>query len=101
MTKQFKSLGGLLRSVKATLKRDGYKLSSQGEYRYGSGLLVQSNEWDLITIEQINIKGHQIDVVDVPELLELLKDYNAYEHIEKFAFGSNLKTIRIKLKDNC
>ncbi|QVW28903.1 hypothetical protein [Bacillus phage SWEP1] len=96
MTKQFKTLGGMLRSVKATLKRDGYKLSTQGEYRYGHGLLVQSNDWDLITIEQINIKGHQIDVVDVPELLELLKDYNAYLKIETFMLGKTLKTIRIK-----
>ena len=97
MTKQFKTLGGMLRSVKATLKRDGYKLSSQGEYRYTSGLLVTGNEWDLITIEQINIKGHQVDVVDVPELLELLKDYNAYLKIETFSHDrSTLKTIRIK-----
>lgn len=96
MTKQFKSLGGLVRSVKATLKREGYTLSTQGEYSYGSGLLVTSNEWDIVTIEQINIRGRQVDVANVPELLELLKDYNAYLKIETFDFGSDLKTIRIK-----
>ncbi|ARQ95169.1 hypothetical protein FLAPJACK_258 [Bacillus phage Flapjack] len=96
MTKQFKTLGGMLRSVKATLKRDGYTLSHEGKYRYGKGLLVTSNEWDLITIEQINLQGHQIDVVDVPELLELLKDYNAYLKIETFMLGKTLKTIRMK-----